>query len=110
MGGYPEMAIFRRFRNAGALDLLYRQIELQHVIQEWATTAEIDQQIQGPRRAQDPLRNEFDRLFDELRRSIHSEEPGVGNQWRRWSEISEKLGAYCKSFAPIRQLKVLRVF
>ncbi|KAK5951342.1 hypothetical protein OHC33_007760 [Knufia fluminis] len=96
IGGYPEMAIFRRFLNAGALDLLYRQAELQHIISEWATTAEVDQQIQGPRRPEDPKRNEYDMDFDELRRSIDSHEPGAGNQWRRWSEVSEKLGDFYK--------------
>lgn len=100
IGGYPEMAIFRRFLNAGALDLLYRQAELQHIISEWATTAEVDQQIQGPRRPEDPKRNEYDKDFDQLRRSVDSHEPGAGNQWRRWSEVSEKLGDFCEYCAP----------
>jgi len=97
MGGYPEMAIFRRFRNAAALDLLYRQADLQCTIHDWALTAEIDQQTQGPALRNDPLRYEYDRVFDELRRSVDADEPVARIQWRRWCQISEKLKGYRKS-------------
>lgn len=104
MGGYPEMAIFRRFRNAGALDLLYRQADLQCTIHDWALTAEADQQTQGPGRRNDPLRHEYDRVFDELRRSVDADEPGARTQWRRWRQVSEKLKDYRKSLIPKRLL------
>lgn len=90
MGGYPEMATFRRFRNAGALDLLYRQAELQHSIAEWALTVSDDKQSQNYEHRQ------YDIRFDLLRKSMLSDSADDSKQWRAWREISHQLGEYCE--------------
>jgi len=93
MGGYPDTAIFRRFRNAGALDLLYRQAELQKLIANWAHIASADQG------SGDHPRDQFDLNFDLLYQAENWEtnDRALGAQWRAWLKISDKLGEYCKS-------------
>lgn len=89
MGSYPELAIFRRFMNATALDLLYRQAELQIKIQNWNVQAAAD----ATDTAGAELPN-YGESFVGLLDSFTHEDPKRGQQRRMWLEISPKLESY----------------
>ena len=84
MGGYTDTAIFRRFKNAGALDLLYRQAELQNRLDHWATIAQNDRSA-----AEDTIQRRFDIEFDLLCKveNLEIEPRELGAQWRAWSDV-----------------------
>lgn len=89
MGTQPDLAIFRRFRNVGALDLLYRQSELQIALSRWLDAIRTDQAT-----GRDDMLDcdiEVARLLD----SIEGEEVS-GEQYILWMDVSEKLAEYCK--------------
>lgn len=89
MGNYPELAIFRRFRSAGTLDLLYQQASLQRAIRKWQCAVEEDEKDSG--------RREFDFDFWRLQNSVNDDAARTESaQWRAWCEISEKLDVYCE--------------
>ena len=89
MGAHPDLAIFRRFRNVGALDLLYRQSELQIALSAWAHAIELDLA------SSDDNRKQFDIDFSRLLISIDKDD-WTGSQRRQWMQVSEKLGEYCE--------------
>lgn len=84
MGSHSELAIFRRFRDVAALDLLYRQADLQNTIKAWVDQSANDQG------------KSYDYNFLLLQRSEKSSDPKDGMQWRLWCTISDKLDRYCK--------------
>lgn len=91
MGGYTDTAIFRRFKNAGALDLLYRQAELQNRLDHWATIAQNDRSA-----AEDTIQRRFDIEFDLLCKveNLEIEPRELGAQWRAWSDVRVLLRDY----------------
>lgn len=96
MGGHPEAAIFRRFRNVGALDLLYRQADLQHSLARWAKLSAADKQRTGME-PQDEDRRNFDLHFHLLLKSVDPNDPTkCTEQWQEWCKISQKLDHYCE--------------
>lgn len=101
MGSYPELAIFRRFRSAGALDLLYQQASLHRAIKSWASTVESDEGFAH--------RQEFDLQFFKLEDSVGAVALDDGEQWRKWCEISEKLDLYCELASFLPSLTVLLI-
>lgn len=94
MGAHPDLAIFRRFRNVGALDLLYRQSELQIALSAWSRAVSIDLA------SSDNNRKQFDIDFSRLLISVDKDDYS-GSQRRQWMQVSEKLGEYCE-LAPQR--------
>lgn len=92
MGGFPDFAIYRRFSDIGALDLCYRQAELQNCVSRWAAIATHD------RKSMDGRLREFDIDFGLFWESQLNSAPDdkTGDQWRMWTEVSEKLGEFCK--------------
>lgn len=97
MGGLPELAIFRRFKNAAALDLLYQQASLQRSVEKWKMSVELDMAH--------TTRREFDHSFVLLQDSVIPDSANSststngstnGAQWREWCELSEKLDRYCE--------------
>lgn len=91
MGGFPDFAIYRKFSNIGALDLIYRQAELENCISRWADIAIRD------RKSSDPPLKLFDIKFNLLWNAQHSDPHDTkGDQWRMWTEVSEKLVKFCK--------------
>lgn len=92
------MAIFRRFRSAGALDLLYREADIINRIDNWAEIANDDRNANDNTR-----RKEYDVEFDLLLKAqLNEPDPVLGSQWRAWLEVRERLREYCKSMKTVR--------
>lgn len=102
MGSHPEAAIFRRFRNAGALDLLYRQAELQHLFARWAKISERDKAAQANQPQAD-----FDLQFHLLQNSVDPTNTSEVEQWLLWCKISDKLDHYCELITSHTSCKVM---
>lgn len=98
MGSYPEIAIFRRFRNAGAQDLLYRELELQQLFQTWAD------QVADDATSEDPHVLNFEYVFAEQLSSVTDPNAEKGQQRRIWLKISPRLESYCTLSARIASI------
>ena len=88
IGTHPEMALFRRFTNLNAKNLLYMQSELVHLEAE-LSNIELENKVSG-----DCEKVLFQVSLYDMKNSCGTSKD---TQWRKVLEVREKLKAYSKS-------------
>lgn len=87
-GQHQGVAIFRRFSNLGAKNLLHRQAELTHL------EAQLQKLVCDDRTSNDPERRIYQFSVFELMDSQSN--PQKNHQWQKVIEVRRKLEEYCK--------------
>jgi len=88
IGQHRGVAIFRRFSNLGAKDLLYRQAELVHL------EAQLQKVVCEDRTSKDPDKEAYQySVFDLL---DSASKPDKSHQWQKVLETRKKLEEYCE--------------